>query len=812
MRPIGFIITALVTIALVWALDRPWGSVPALGRLLSPQHGFWQNADPSDLDYNSSLQFDNLKGKVSVYFDERLVPHVFAENDEDVYFVQGYLHAKFRLWQMEFQTLAAEGRISEKLGADPRFIRHDREQRRLGMVYGAEQALKQIEAEPSTKAAADSYTAGVNAYINSLDPSSLPLEYKLLGYEPEPWSNKKGALFLMQMSKTLAGWDRDLESTNARSVFSAREMEKLFPVAHDSLVPIVPKGTVFDMPEKMPAPPDDADSVYFGNDTTVQASEQNMPDPKNGSNNWAVSGSKTASGAPILSNDPHLELSLPSIWYEMQLHTPTMNVYGATFPGTFSVIIGFNENVAFGFTNSQRDVKDYFSIRFRDASKKEYWFDSGWKASEIRIEEIRIKGRPTMKDTVAYTVFGPVMYDESLTHEVTGTKAIAVKWTGQQPGNESLMWLKLNRASNYADYEDAIRHFSCPGQNMLFASKDGTIALWQQAAFPARWKGQGMYLMPGEDSSYMWQGMIPQRENPHVINPPSGYIQSANQRPVDSSYPYYIPGNYILARGVTIDKYLSGMSRITPAHMMLLQQNTHSSFAEDAVPVLLRHMNEEGLDDKERSWLQEVRNWNFDAAAGLKAPTIFQTWFDSLEMVVWRDEFARIKGPRALPDEQTLLEAMIRDSIFTYADDIGTPETETLGQQVTKAFKMACADLKKEEATTGLLWWKHRQPAVNHLLKPLAAFARKVQVGGWSNTINATTTSHGPSWRMVVHLADEVEAYGIYPGGQSGNPGSRFYDNFIGDWAAGRYYRLWLMKEEEAKDKRVKWTMTFTNA
>ena len=252
---IPFIISTLITVALIIALDKRWGAVPAMGRFLSPQHGFWQNAEPADHDFNESLAFPDLKGNAKVYIDERLVPHVFAENDEDAYFIQGFLHAKFRLWQMEFQTLAAAGRISEKLGNDPRFLRFDREQRRLGMVYAAENALKEIDKDPLTKSYTSAYTAGVNAYINSLTNAQLPIEYKLLGYKPEPWSNMKVALFLKQMSKTLAGFDRDLEYTNAKSVFSTDEIKKLFPQVHDSLLPIVPKGTAFAAPGIIPVKP-----------------------------------------------------------------------------------------------------------------------------------------------------------------------------------------------------------------------------------------------------------------------------------------------------------------------------------------------------------------------------------------------------------------------------------------------------------------------------------------------------------------------------------------------------------------------------
>ena len=191
MKFIPFVAALILTVSLVIVLNKRWGAIPAMGSFLSPQHGFWQNAEPVNESFNSELRIDDLKGQATIYFDDRLVPHVFADNDEDLYFVQGYLHAKFRLWQMEFQTMAAAGRISEILGGDPRFINYDRETRRLGMVFAAENALKALEADPISKSVCDAYTRGVNTYIESLSDASLPLEYKLLGYKPEKWSNLK---------------------------------------------------------------------------------------------------------------------------------------------------------------------------------------------------------------------------------------------------------------------------------------------------------------------------------------------------------------------------------------------------------------------------------------------------------------------------------------------------------------------------------------------------------------------------------------------------------------------------------------------
>jgi len=812
MRIVSFLISAVITLALVYALNHKWGPIPPLGRFLSPQQGFWQNAEPAGMNRDENLAIPGLHGKVNVYLDERLVPHVFAQHDEDLYFVQGFIHAKYRLWQMEFQTFAAAGRVSEFLGNDARFIRYDREQRRLGMVYGAQNALQAINADPQTKKFFDAYSSGVNAYINSLSESQLPVEYKLLDYRPEPWSNLKIALFLKMMSKDLAGYERDLEFTNERSVFSLADMKLLYPDYSDSTRPFTP--TPLDSSSAKPVPPATADSLYFGKDTVMRNAEASKPNPANGSNNWAVSGAKTRSGAPILCNDPHLGLSLPSIWYEMQLSSPTVNVYGATFPGSPNVIIGFNDNIAFGFTNSMRDVKDYYSIRYRDASRKEYWYNGQWTPTTFHVDTIRVRGGTDIYDTVAYTVFGPVMYDRTFTVDTTASdKAIAVQWVAHQPSNDGAMWFKLDRAKNYDDYLAAIKDFVCPGQNMLFASKSGDIALWQQARFPARWKGQGLYVMPGEDSSYRWQGYIPQGSNPHVLNPPEGFIESANQRPVDSTYPYFIPGNYIVPRGIRLSNRLREMQQITPQDMMQLQNDYYCTTASEALPLLLRNLDEANLDTKQKSYLDQLRQWDYYATADSKAMTIYQSWMDSVKKLVWSDEFARVRGPRVYPDEQTLIEALLRDSSFHFVDNINTPQVETLKEQATKAFRLATAALAAVEKDGKLAWWKHKNASIYHLLRTVLPFARQgLQVGGWNSTVNAITTDHGPSWRMIVQLTTDTEAYGIYPGGQSGNPGSPFYDDFVNDWAKGTYYRLWMMKDNETGDKRIIGHLTFTNS
>ena len=808
MRIVPFVVSTVVTAGLVFALNKKWGPVPPLGKFLSPQQGFWQNAEAADHDFSADLKFPELKGKVEVYLDERLVPHIFADNDEDLYFVQGYIHAKFRLWQMELQVFAAAGRASEIVG--DKALNHDREFRRLGMVYAAENSLKEMETDPQVKAQCDAYTAGVNAYISHLTESQLPVEYKLIGYYPEKWTNLKSALFLKYMSYDLAGHEDDFEMTNAKSYFNENDFKKLYPLIQDSLDPIIPKGTVYAKPKVIVTAPSTADSLYFNNKDIADVNEE-KPDRDNGSNNWAVSGSKTKSGAPILCNDPHLSLNLPSLWYEMQLSTPALNVYGATFPGAPGVIIGFNDNCAFGFTNGGRDVRDYYEIKFKDDSRKEYWFNNEWKKTDLRVETIKIKGKPDYLDTVAYTVFGPVMYDKSFTGDRTsGNKYYAVRWKAHDPSDELKLFNLLDRSKNYSDYSAAVVNLHTPGQNCVFACKNGDIAIRTQGEFPAKWKGQGDFVMPGTDSSYMWQGMIPQDEVPFQYNPARGFVSSANQKPADTAYPYYLGRDYPIYRGLIINRKLSAMSNITPQDMMTMQTSNYNVFAEMVRPIFLNNVKENELDAAEKKYLEIFKTWNLNNDVNEKGPTVFEILWNQFYHVVYDDEFAKAPKNTMKPFESTLLEAVLKDSAYKFLDNINTADTETLADDVTLTFKNASAELSKIEQDGKLEWAKYKDTHVSHLTKLEPFSDLHLPIGGGTYCINAAKKDHGPSWRMIVSLTAKTEAYGVYPGGQSGNPGSKFYDNFVDSWTNGKYYTLWMMDKAEAGDKKVMWVMKFS--
>jgi len=820
MRVVPFIITAIITVALIvlFNIQLPvkGSKTPRLGFFLSPQKGFWQNAEDVNKSYDANIQSAGLKGNTEVYLDSNLIPHIYADNDADAYFAQGYLHARFRLWQMEFQTYAAGGRLSEIMGdsaSGKNFLAIDKFFRRMGMVYAAENTLKVIESDPVYKAALDGYTAGVNSYINSLSEKDYPLEYKLLNYAPEPWTNMKTSLFLKFMAYDLAGYEQDFEMTNARNYFTQSQFNKLFPYGQDSLDPIIPKGTAFIPPSITPKPPADADSLYFHfNDSIAVPQKPVIPNKNNGSNNWAVAGSKTASGSPILCNDPHLGLNLPSLWFEVQISTPEYNTYGVSFPGSPSVIIGFNDSIAWGVTNAERDVKDYYEVHFKDSTMREYWYNGKWQPTTFRKEVIKIKGKPDDVENIAMTVWGPVMYDHTYGDKLHNNKYYAIKWSAHTGSNEGKTFMLLDRAKNVDDYVKAIALFQTPGQNFVFASKKGNIAISQQGAFPAKWKRQGQFVMEGDNGEYAWQGIVPRNENLIMLNPARGFVSSANQYPYDTSYPYYMGGSFEMYRGFILNRRLRAMQNITVKDMMQLQNYNYNVFAEMARPVLLKNMDESKLNSIEKKYFDIYKSWNLSSDADAPGASIFVTWWDSLMQCMYRDEFSRTTLPMPNVEHSTLLESLLKDTTYEFADDITTPQKETVQDEVMKAFKEIIPGMQHAEAKDSLAWGKFKDGGIKHLLSIPALSHLHVNAGGGVHILNAFYKDHGPSWRMIVELTDSTNAYGIYPGGQSGNPGSPYYDNMVAGWAAGKYHKLQILPKTNFTIQNTKGKITFSHS
>ena len=344
---------------------------------------------------------------------------------------------------------------------------------------------------------------------------------------------------------------------------------------------------------------------------------------------------------------------------------------------------------------------------------------------------------------------------------------------------------------------------------MVFAAKNGDIAIRTQGEWPAKWKGQGDFIMPGTDSSYMWQGMIPDSETPFQYNPARGFVSSANQRPVDSTYPYYLGREYPTPRGFIINRMLADTNKFNPERMKKMQTDNYNVFAEWARPIFLKNINTAALNKTEKSYFDLLTKWDQRNDQQSAGATVFVLLWKNLKPAVLDDEFKNAPKPILMPFESTLLESLLRDSAWKFIDNINTPQKETLADVCMTALKNATDELKEAEAGGRLEWGKYKDTRVTHLLRQMGLSSLHLPIGGGDNIINAAKETHGPSWRMIVSLTQKTEAYGIYPGGQSGNPGSRFYDNFIQDWAVGKYYTLWMMTKEETGDKRIKWKMSF---
>lgn len=787
---VGKFFTSLaITLLLIYLMNHGWtiGSVstPPLGKFLDPFHGFWQNVEPTGYQGKKQLVIPGLTAPVTVVYDSLLIPHIFARNNDDLYLAQGYITAMHRLWQMEFQTHAAAGRVSEIVASDA-VLNYDRRQRRLGMVYGARQALKSMDNHPAIV----QYTRGVNHFIESLDYSSLPFEYKLLNYRPEPWTNLKCALLLKNMAQTLNMGDKDIEMTNALKLYGKEMVDLLYPDNEHTGDPIVEKPgewnfkpiTLGDVPLAVP-------------DELIELKKEPAADPTTGSNNWAVAGSKTYTGSPMLAGDPHLQLSLPSIWYAVQLHAPGINTMGASLPGVPSVIIGVNDSIAWSVTNAQRDLVDWYKITFQDKSRDKYLLDGKWVDTRKVVERIIVRGGSTFYDTVVYTHWGPVTYDHNF-HSGNELNGYAFRWIAHEPSEEINAFHRINRAKNHAEFSEALNYFSSPAQNFAFASVSGDIAMRIQGRFPVRREDEGKFVLDGSKSSNGWQAYIPVAHVISIKNPGRGFVSSANQYPADSTYPYYITATHYEAyRNRRINEVLRESENITYRDMMKLQTDNYNLKAAESLPLFLNYLDTTQLNLLERQAYRILRSWDHFNHPNSAGATYYEAWWDNLMPLLW-DEMENESHELARPTTYNTIKLLREKPDLPFFDILQTEEKETAGDVIRKAFTLGVQDIEKWKTVHPTLpvWAEYKDSYIGHLLPPLTALSIPVKTGGNHDIVNAHSRTHGPSWRMVVSLEPSgVKTWATYPGGQSGNPGSEHYSNLLPRWAKGEYFPLLFM-------------------
>ncbi|MDW8018665.1 MAG: penicillin acylase family protein [Chloroherpetonaceae bacterium] len=799
MTLVRMLLWVVLSGALAYVLYRPIGTIPAVGSFFNPFGGFWTNHRGLD-SLPTRLELPQLIAPVEVLWDSRHVPHIFAHNLHDLYFAQGYLTARHRLWQMDFQARAALGRIAEVVGE--RALEFDRFRRRIGMPELARRAAQNINLHPETRLAVTAYAEGVNAWIASLTEQTLPVEFKLLGYRPEEWSVEKTAALFASFSFDLTFRNNDAAFSKAIAVLPEQTWKALYPIVPPYAQPIAPSAQM-NADTLLPSRIAEPDTARILSDTVSTHSSCHCqplfsPDLFFGSNNWAVSGQHTATGRPILCSDPHLSLNLPAIWYEVQLvcDSAGLNVYGVSAPSVPGVIIGFNPHIAWGLTNAESDVLDWYDVQL-DEAHATYRYGNSVLPLERVVEEIKVRGKPSVIDTIYYTRFGPIPYRNHETpFDERVPKGKAMHWLAFEPNNELLTFLRLNRARTYTDYLEALSHYNVPAQNFVFASKSGDIAIWHNGNFPLRKPYQGAAILDATDSLTHLSERVPREALPHLHNPTCGFVSSANQQPSDTGYRYYLGWNYApFERSMRINECLSewiAKGQITPEQMMALQTDAVNLYARLILPPLLSALQAAPLSSVEQQCLDELRRWNFEHRPDLIAPTIFEAWATELSSAIWSDDL-----PEGSPRPLRNLTAwqIAGNPPLSFLDNTRTPQKETLQDIALTSFRAAVDSLIKRYGEFGALWkWQAtRQTTIQHLAR-IEAFSRTLATHGNYNTVNATSQRSGPSWRMVVQLGDTVQAWGIYPGGQSGNPGSSLYDNAVIDWADGRYYSLYFLR------------------
>jgi penicillin amidase len=810
MKFIKAFISIAITAILIWALNTKFGATPPIGTFLNPSTGFWQNAESKHNPVSRNLELPGLLGKVIVRYDEHRIPHIFAENDHDLYYTQGYITAHDRLWEMDIQTRSASGRLSEIIG--PKALETDRYHRRMGMVYGAENTLKGIMENPISKTMVTAYTEGVNGYIHSLAPKDYPIEFKLLDYAPEDWKPINCAFLLKLMSETLAGGSDQFSMTNDLKRFGAKEINDLFPDYSLFEDPIIPVGTKWDF-KPLPTP---KPSASFLAEMTESIKPKEIMEGI-GSNNWAISGSKSATGYPILANDPHLNLTFPSIWYQVQLSSPTVNANGVSLPGAPCIVIGYNQNISWGVTNVDADVLDWYQVKFKDKSKNEYWYNNQWNKVKKRVEVIGVRGRKPVIDTVLYTHHGPVVYDDATEKPKNGRENIpvgdALRWVAHDESDDLMCFYLLNRGKNYADYRKALTYYTAPAQNFIFASSDKDIAITPNGKFPLKFKDQGKFILDGSDPANDWHGWIPADQNPTVKNPPRGFVSSANQSSTDATYPYYINWRFDqYYRGKRINDKLAAMQNATVDSMRVMQMDNYSMLAQDVLPAMLKYLDPSKMDNDQLKAFDIVKKWDKHYAANSIGASIFNRWWGKFYDTVWHAHF-NIKGiSMKSPSYDRTEKLLLTEPNSKWFDDIHTPVKENAADIVNHAFNSTIDEMVHKHGSPGEKWqWGHiKKTYIDHLASLQGFGAGDFSAGGTGGVIDALRDNHGPSWRMVVQMGPTVKGYGVFPGGESGNPGSFYYRDMFQTWKDGKLNELLFLKSADEGSDRIKSTLTLS--
>jgi penicillin amidase len=772
-RPLA---AGLVLAALLWLGARGAGPLPPLGPLLDPWRGAWALAAPAPRSAEGAIP--GLGAPAQVVYDDRAVPHIFAANQLDALRALGYVVARDRLFQLDLQARAGGGTLTELLG--PRALELDREVRGLGMARAAERLSAALPDSGAERAALAAYAAGVNAYIDSLTDRALPLEYRLLGRRPARWTPERTIQVLLRMDYVLTRNSTELERLAAAGAVGDAAAAALFPAHAPIQEPIVPSpGDPRRMPLAIP-PPGSPDPLS----AAVSRAFQPAPPQELGSNNWAVAPGRTRGGAALLAGDPHLDLTLPSIWYEAHLAVPdSLDVYGVTIAGLPAILIGFTRDVAWSFTNVEADLMDRWLESVDDTLRpRQYRLDGRWMPLELRREIYRGPHGDTLAvDTVRFTHRGPMQH--------VGGRWISLRWTALEDSVQIGAFQRAARARTAREWLAAMASYRTPPQNMLVADRSGTIAIRSTGRFPIRGgDGRGDRVLDGSTRANDWQGDWPLAEEPQSVAPAQGFLASANQEPQDpGDGRRYLGSDWPMPwRALRINQLLRAQSAVTPEMMRRWQTDPGSPRADLIVPYFLAAAAAQPADTALQHARKLLGAWDRRYTLENEGAVLFEHALRRVGERLW-DELP----PDVRPGSGALV-ALLDDPANAWWDDRRTSSRrerrdDILVEALQEGYNEAVRDYGQPELG-GWRWALAHRLDLWHLLHIAGLSRLDIPVAGGPSTLSpssVTAGGEGASWRMVVELGPEVRGWGTYPGGQSGNPASPRYDDRVGQWTRG---------------------------
>lgn len=716
----------------------------------------------------------SVQQEVVVTTDEDGVPHIQAQTLEDLYTAQGYVQAQSRMVQMDLSRRQASGMLSEIIGESA--LTTDKYFRTLGLRRAAEASMELYSDEALD--VLQWFSNGVNAYIeDATENGTLPIEYTFIGAEPAEWTPLDSLTIGKYMAFDLGGhWERQAFNFYVLDTFPEDKALELFPQYPETGMPVI----------------DDTEI-----DIVASFRDAIIPEPFNGSNNWVVSGEKTESGMPLLADDPHLGLATPSIWYQMHLEAETMNVSGVIFAGVPGIILGHNDQIAWGVTNTGPDVQQLYVEKRNPNNPNAFLFEDEWEEADIISEPIQIKGQDTLNYEVIETRHGPIVSEFAA--DSGEDSVLSLSWTALDPTAELQAILEMNEATNWEEFEKGLENFHAPAQSFVFASLDGTIAMKANGKIPIYEDGEDALLpLPGWEEKYVLDEYIPFDELPTVINPDKGFIATANNKIVGDAYPYHISNVWAQPyRYERIFDVLDGKDGLTMEEMQDLQMDAVNLRAEEFVPLFMDTLQDTPLTKAENNALTLLAKWDYTDVAIKAEPLIFDRWIQKIEAILYEELHEEVMDLFSARGQTT-------DMILRAGDDsVWIQENGGLDVLLHDALSDAIHELEQTYGTNQTVWqWgKYHQVQFKHPLSSAGKLVASIfnqkpplPVDGSDVTAMAARhngeglVNHGASWRFVIDLDDITTGYHTVGPGQSGHLLSPWYSDQTEDWINGDFH------------------------